>query len=268
MSEETNENTNRVAPTEKFGVGQFLDARKAFEDEAELKELREAHSSLFKAEDGKPEFDPDRVLTFIATDETPDRAGDIVRVDGGDVKDFLRNPVFLKQHDYDHACGRVLVFKKIKNSETSPEGKAWIAKVYFPKEVGEAEEIFMKYKHGVLNAVSIRFIPTQTNRPSDPAERKKLGLGDWGYEILKWQMVELSAVSVPCNPNALRKKEYSVEALTSFAQELKELLSVTLSNFEARLKELEKKPEVEKEAPRENIVKSLVASIEGKEFKL
>lgn len=184
-------------------IAQGVILRSAVVEPDEIEELRKSYADGTKA---APEtFNPDRVLTFLATDETQDRAGDIVRVDGGNVKRFMENPVFLVQH-YGLPVARVLSMKKISNSESSPNGKAWIAKVYFPEDDEESVEIFNKYKNGVLSAVSIGFKAKKVNNPSDETERKKIGLGAYGWEILEWEMLELSAAAIPCNPNALRVK--------------------------------------------------------------
>ena len=39
-------------------------------------------------------------ITFVASDETEDRLGDVLRSDGWDLEAYRRNPVFLWAHDY------------------------------------------------------------------------------------------------------------------------------------------------------------------------
>lgn len=248
---------NRQAPSEKSVMGSLLHEVKAYENEEELAELKKAYANGRKAET-LPEFKTERVLTFLATDETPDRAGDIVRVDGGDVKRFMQNPVFLVQHR-DLPVARVLSFKKIKNSPTSPEGKAWIAKVYFPDDDEDSVEIFNKYANGTMSAVSIGFRALKVNRPEDPGERTKIGLGPWGYEVLSWEMLELSAAAVPCNPNALRQKSVQGVSSKEFTQ-LSAMLSDALAGIKALNEKFvtpkEEKPESNNE-PQSETVESL-----------
>jgi len=100
---------NRQAPSEKSAMGSLLHQAKAYENDEELAELKAVYANGRKAET-LPEFKAERILTFLATDETPDRAGDIVRVDGGDVKRFMQNPVFLVQHRA-LPVARVLLFR-------------------------------------------------------------------------------------------------------------------------------------------------------------
>lgn len=148
----------------------------------------------------------DRILTFKGSDETPDRYGDIVRVDGWDLKNYNTNPVFLSQHESRKMpVGRTLRVWKAKDIEGSPNKKALMFRVYFPPaEVSpEADAMFRLYKARILNAVSVGFQPKKVNSPKDDDERKALGLGPFGYEFLEQELWELSGVTIPANPNAL-----------------------------------------------------------------
>ena len=219
----------------------------------ELEELRKSFVSGTKA---LPEsFNPERVITFLATDETPDRAGDIIRVDGGNMKRFMENPVFLVQHS-GLPIGFVLSMKKISNSETSPNGKAWIAKVYFPEDDEESEEIFVKYKNGSLRAVSIGFRAKKVNNPSDETERKKIGLGAYGWEILEWEMLELSAAAIPCNPNALRVKSMGK---TDTSDKVLDLLNSVNSRLDAIEKAMQESAAEKKKAIQAETIKAFFA---------
>lgn len=256
----------REIPAEKSAIGHVVKGMKAYETEAELEELKAGFAEMVKGQKAAPEFDPERVLTFIASDETPDRDGDVIRVDGGDIKNFKRNPIFLKQHDVRDPCGRVIVFKKINNAEGSPGGKAWQAKVYFPAEIEDCDEVFKMYQFGIYNTVSIRFTYKEVYNPSDPSERKQLGLGPWGVEVRKWEMLELSAVAIPANPNAVIEKSMG-DTIKDYLDNTRKEIAAQLKNFEARLDKLETASNVEKGNPQEESVDSLVASIAGKEIK-
>lgn len=251
MEDEELDLENRKAPTDKSAMGSLLHDVKAYDNEEELAELKSVYANGRKAET-LPEFKAERILTFLASDETPDRAGDIVRVDGGDVKRFMQNPVFLVQHR-DLPVARVLSFKKIKNSPTSPDGKAWIAKVYFPEDDEESVEIFNKYANGVMSAVSIGFRALEVNRPDDQEERKKIGLGPWGYEVLSWEMLELSAAAVPCNPNALRQKSATTLNSKEFVQ-LSTMLTDALTGIKAIVEKIDKPAPVNEPPQSENAV--------------
>lgn len=157
---------------------------------------REEYIKTIKSSDNV--MQKDRILTFIGSNETVDRHGDIVRVAGWDTKDYKKNPVFLWGHDYYNApIGRAVKVWKTAD--------ALMFRIYFPEaEVSEqSDKVFKLYKAGILSAVSVGFMPTKANYPDSDEERKQLGLGTYGVEFLEQKLWELSAVSVPSNPDAL-----------------------------------------------------------------
>lgn len=162
---------------------------------------------------GSTEFDKTRFITFVASDETVDSYGDILRVDGVDLTRFkTKSAAFICSHDIrdiEGACGVIVNARKAKNVEGSPEGKAVLVSIYFPtaEEDEDADYIFKKYKSGTLNAVSVGFTPIACNDPPlNSPERKAMGLGPHGVEFTKWAPYELSAVTVGANPNALMQR--------------------------------------------------------------
>jgi HK97 family phage prohead protease len=137
----------------------------------------------------------DRTATFVASDETVDRYGDIVSVDGWDLKNFRRNPVFLWMHSQYQPIGQV---KKI-----GVENKQLLATVRF-FDAGDskmADDLWKLVKKRKLRAVSVGFTvkgdeDIETIRDAD--ERIT------GFRFLRQELLELSLVSVPANPNALQ----------------------------------------------------------------
>lgn len=154
-------------------------------------------------------FVKDRFLTFLASDETVDSYGDILRVDGADLSRYKSGAAaFITSHDMRDVSGSsgiIVKAWKVKNNEGSPDGKAIFVTVYFPTadEDPDADRIFRKFKAGTLKAVSVGLSVLEYYDPEDATERKKLGLGEWGIEVRKWLPYELSAVTVGANPNAL-----------------------------------------------------------------
>ncbi len=133
----------------------------------------------------------DRPLTFVASDETVDRMGDVVRADGWDLAAYKRNPVFLWAHDYART--------PIGRSEwIGVDGTRLLATVEFaPTEF--AKEVEVLYRQRFLRAVSVGFrAKTFTFRrgPHGAIE---------GVEYTKQELLEISAVPVPANPQALGK---------------------------------------------------------------
>jgi hypothetical protein len=146
-----------------------------------------------------------RERTFIASDETPDRYGDIIRVAGWDFANFERNPVALWAHnDANPPIGNV-----VKMQKTRRGGKPVLLESidYFAADVNPMSETVLRLiDAGGLRAVSVGFIPHKTNRPETPEQRLEMGLGTWGVEFTQVEQVELSNCSIPANPNALLSK--------------------------------------------------------------
>lgn len=133
----------------------------------------------------------DRPLTFVASDETVDRMGDVVRTDGWDLAAYKRNPVFLWAHDY----GRT----PIGRSEwIGVEGTRLLATVEFaPTEF--AKEVEVLYRQRFLRAVSVGFRAKAFTFRKGPRGTIE------GVEYTKQELLEISAVPVPANPQALGK---------------------------------------------------------------
>ena len=188
----------------------------------EEEEYLELCKSFNRAKDGdgsggSTEFKKDRFITFVASDETTDSYGDILRVDGCDLSRFKnRACAFICSHEVGNihgASGVIVKSWKAKNVEGSPNGKAVMVTVYFPtfEEDPDADYVFKKFKAMTLNAVSVGISVSEYNCPTSDDERKALGLGKYGAEILKWMPHELSAVTVGANPKALMQRSISEE---------------------------------------------------------
>jgi len=141
-----------------------------------------------------------RIITIVGTDETRDRQGDIVMMNGWDLKDFLKNPVFLWAHDYSSVpiAGAEKVQKKIK-----PKRMVFTEK--FPTEglFPFADLIYELYKIRQINASSVGFIPVDWEDIKDEDD----GAPKYWYpkRYLKQVLLELSGCAVPANPSALQE---------------------------------------------------------------
>jgi HK97 family phage prohead protease len=139
-----------------------------------------------------------RTVTFIASDESVDRYGDIIRASGWDLSNYMNNPVLLFGHD-----SSVVPIGKVP--EIGIEGSRLVATAQFRPE-GESEyadDVYTAVKGGFLNAVSVGFLPTKKPNyiwaDDDPNHEK------WptGYEFVGQELLELSVVPVPANAQAL-----------------------------------------------------------------
>ena len=133
----------------------------------------------------------DRPLTVVASDETEDRMGDVVRADGWELWAYIQNPVFLWAHDYTRTpIGR--------SSWVGVDAGRLLATLEFaPTEF--AQEVETLYRQRFLRAVSVGF------RAREFAFRRSRDGGVEGVEYTSQELLELSAVPVPANPSALAR---------------------------------------------------------------
>lgn len=128
-------------------------------------------------------------LSLTITTNSVDRHGDILEPAGADLKQFLKNPVFLWAHEY-----RALPIgkaTKITRKDDRIEAEILFADTKF------AQEVYELYRQGFLKACSVGFLPLAWDVITDAEGKFK------GYHVKKWELLELSAVPVPANPDAL-----------------------------------------------------------------
>ena len=128
-----------------------------------------------------------RQVRVIANSGLPDRVGDILEAAGCDLRSYRKNPIVLFQHDPTRPVG---------NASVSVVGSRLEATITFAPAGAsrDADEACALMKSGVLGAVSVGFRPIA----SEPIRG---GLG--GLRYTEWALLELSCVSVPCDPDAL-----------------------------------------------------------------
>ncbi len=134
---------------------------------------------------------------MISTEDV-DRDSDVIRADGADLSNYLRNPVVLFGHNYYEAQA---VVGKALEIERMP-GVGIRARWQFagPEVSEEADLVHRLWAGGFLNATSIGFIPREWKEREDENGEKLRR----GYEYTKWELLEFSIVPVPANQNALR----------------------------------------------------------------
>ena len=139
-----------------------------------------------------------RSIRFVASDESVDRYGDIIRADGWKLENFRKNAVLLFGHN-----SRELPIGKV--SEVGVVGKQLEATAEFmPEGMNDfADAVWRAVEAGFLNAVSVGFLPLSEPNyifADDDPDHK-----GWptGYEFVDQELLELSVVPVPANPQAL-----------------------------------------------------------------
>lgn len=182
---------------EDFGVENYKSLwQKAQEDGYEglalsvKTEITKANNNLFHA---------------VFSTDSEDRHGDVVKQEP-DLRAFKKNPVYLDSHNYDsivHIIGKI---HGISAKTGQLEGD-----VEFFLDNPKGMLAMKAAEQGFLNTSSIGFIP----RGFD----EKTGF------ITEWELLEISAVSVPANPEALFEKEVKEEnvVIKEVTEETKEV---------------------------------------------
>jgi HK97 family phage prohead protease len=137
--------------------------------------------------------DGERHMRFIASDESVDRYGDIIRANGWQLDNFRKNPVLLFGHQ-----SRALPVGQVDPIQVV--GTQLIADCQFLDEGSTqmADEVWACVDAGALRAVSVGFAPT------GPINQLIDQNGSWtGFEFTSQELLELSVVPVPANPQAL-----------------------------------------------------------------
>ena len=128
-------------------------------------------------------------LTYVMSDETVDRMGDVIEASGWRLDNFVKNPIALFGHDHTFIVGH---WTNVKVQGGKLVGKLNL----LPAGVSERlDEIRAAVEAGVLRAVSVGFT-------ADPEQVERMKTG--GLRFRAADLMECSLVSVPANPNALQ----------------------------------------------------------------
>lgn len=165
----------------------------------------------------------DRTLRFVGSDESIDRDNDVIEVAGWKLDDYLKNPVFLWAHDYDEPP-----IGKAVNVTIDAVAKKLLFDVKFPtaEEYPFADTIYKLYKGGYLSATSVGFRGIKSKTRDDELV---LEMPEWqrGKRYMEQELLELSAVPVPSNPNALQMAKgagINIEVVEKAFQETKTVI--------------------------------------------
>lgn len=159
----------------------------------------------------------DKGLLAVASTAVEDRHGEIVSIEGWDLKNFKKNPVLLWGHDhFEPAIG---VAKNIKVEGTGKKASLVFEPV-FHEITEKARAIKRMFEEGILNSFSVGFQPKEMD----------------GNTYTSQELLEISAVNVPANPDArmlafktLEKEGFSkdtMKAVGAFIEDSKEKLDI------------------------------------------
>ncbi len=188
------------------------------------------------------------VIDFIASSETLDRYGEIILASGWRLENYLRNPVFQNAHQYGDVLftlGKALITEvrsgPIPTADATPTQQALAAqdnppnaaqdtpsplafspqpsaflfqRVQFATDVNPIAKIaYGLYRDRFLNAVSVGFIPLRWEEGGPEAGFRR--------RYLEQELLEVSAVGLPANPEAL---QLALKAGALHKSDLQELL--------------------------------------------
>ncbi len=138
-----------------------------------------------------PEGVTGAILDFRASDGTLDRYQEVIDARGWKLANYQKNPVFQDSHRYDSVADTIG-----KALTTEIRDGALVQRIEFAVDANPLAKVaYQLYKGGFLNAVSVGFRPLKwEDGKSGEAYRRK---------YIEQELLEVSAVSIPCNPNAL-----------------------------------------------------------------
>jgi hypothetical protein len=169
--------------------------------------------------------DSQPVLDFIASDESLDRFDEIICASGWRLDTYRRNPVFQNAHQYGDilfTLGKALITEvrlgatssassSTPRSHSASSTPHLYQRIQFATDVNPVARVaYGLYKGKFLNAVSVGFIPLRWE--DAPAGGTSSAGGRNGgkaahhqarRKYLEQELLEVSAVGIPANPNAL-----------------------------------------------------------------
>lgn len=174
----------------------------------------------------------DRTIRFDFSTEDKDRHKTVIYANGWDLENFNKNGIASFQHE---AYGNPDPDMIIGSAKAWTEQNKLVGDITFETEDVNplADKLFKKVKNGTLNAVSVGFIEKS---------------GHWGdkersededtYYFDQVELIEISLVTVPSNPNALAYRSFLDEKLKEKPVQKEEGESVDAFHYRMRKLEL------------------------------
>ena len=150
--------------------------------------------------------DDQRIIRILASDESVDRDGDIIKAKGWEFDNFIKTGSIIYGHDPSNLplalpLSAEIVGKKLYiNAQFAAEGTS---------EFNDA--VYSLIKQKIVRGVSVGFLGKEWDEI------------DTGREFKKQELLELSVVPVPSNPNAkLLVKQYGEDTISKIFEEKEE----------------------------------------------
>ena len=137
-------------------------------------------------------------IDFRSSDSTLDRYQEVITVAGWKLETYRKNPVVQNAHSYcslADTIGKSIITEVRSGAGVSPASYLFQRIQFVVEENPMAKVAYGLYRGGFLKAVSVGFIPL----------RWENGSKETGYrrKYVEQELIEVSAVSIPANPNAL-----------------------------------------------------------------
>jgi len=156
------------------------------------------------------------VLDFRSSDETLDRYGEVITASGWRLETYKRNPVFQNSHQYGD-----IIFTLGRALTTEVRAGKLYQRIEFATDANPMARIaYNLYKGKFLQAVSVGFIPLRWEDGTPKSEYTR--------KYLEQELLEVSAVAIPANPNALALGLKSGAVEKSDLRDLANLLRLAL----------------------------------------
>ena len=146
-----------------------------------------------------------RTIEFVASDNSVDSYGTVLPVDKWDLTRFASNGVIGYMHDVygdswtksadpDDVIGKGVAFIE--------DDKLIVRITFEPADLNpRSDKIYRKLKFGSLHAVSVGFRPTAKGHKGDEERGEDPNVFYYGG----MELLEVSVVNIPSNPNALKR---------------------------------------------------------------
>lgn len=162
------------------------------------------------------------VLHMRASDNTLDRYDEIVQASGWKLANYEKNPVIQNSHQY----GDIL-FTVGRAEKTWVEGDSLLQTWRFASAANPVAKIARDlYAGGFLKASSVGFIPLKWENGNEKAGFRR--------RYTEQELLEVSAVGIPANPNALTLAAKAGAVAKSDLRELHGLLKNFIGEEETR----------------------------------
>lgn len=139
-----------------------------------------------------------RVHAIVST-EDKDRMGDVIRQSGWDLSEFLKHPILLSSHEYGSLRSQIGEWEEMGVKHKRLEG---VAHYYIGEGNPEADWAFNLATKGRA-AYSVGFRPDMAKAVQLEGDADSFFGGPWEYKAQ--ELLEVSQVTVPANPNALQQ---------------------------------------------------------------